>query len=254
MNIDIEVSPGGRKVPRRVCRGVALGLGFLLVVAPVLALGASWEDPPAEPAAQPVSEAVPAKPPAPPVAAQVPADPGPRTEGLIPGVLLGPKVTATLLFPPNVMVGLELRVIGYIGASFEYGVFPQNQDVGGYNLKIKTWSTGLRCYPWRGAFFIGAVLGNYDLTAAQAVNGTQFATLQVKSMYLGPQIGWKWAWDFGLFLGLNLGYGFSLDYQSTLTQPPLAPSSDLKTAKENADKYLKPGVPILTLLELGFLF
>jgi outer membrane receptor protein involved in Fe transport len=169
-------------------------------------------------------------------------------------VLFGPKVTAILLFPPNVMVGLELRVIGYIGTSFEYGVFPQSQEAGGYNLKIKTWSAGLRWYPWAGAFFVGAVLGNYDVSATQAVNGTEFATLQVKSMYLGPQIGWKWAWDFGLFLGLNLGYGFSLDYQSTLTQPPLASSSELKTAQENADKYLKTGVPILTLLELGWLF
>ena len=169
-------------------------------------------------------------------------------------MLFGPKVTATLLFPPNVMVGLELRGIGYIGASFEYGVFPQNQEAGGYNLKIKTWSAGLRWYPWAGAFFVGAVLGNYDVSASQSVNATQVATLQVKSTYLGPQIGWKWAWDFGLFLGLNFGYGFSLDYQSTLTQPPLASSSDLQTAQENADKYLKSGVPILTLLELGFLF
>jgi hypothetical protein len=75
----------------------------------------------------------------------------------------------------------------------------------------------------------------------------------VTSTYLGPQIGWKWAFDFGLFLGLNLGYGFSLDYQSTLVQPPLA-NGDLQTAKENADKYLKTGVPIFTLLEIGWLF
>ena len=52
---------------------------------------------------------------------------------------------------------------------------------------------------------------------------------------------------------MNLGYGFSLDYQSTLVQPPLA-NNDLTTAKENADKYLKTGVPIFTLLELGWLF
>jgi hypothetical protein len=169
-------------------------------------------------------------------------------------VLFGPKASATLLFPPNVMVGLELRVIGYIGASFEYGVFPRDQTVSNYDLQLKTWSAGLRWYPWRGAFFLGAVLGNYDLTATQVVNGGQVATLQVKSMYLGPQIGWKWAWDFGLFLGLNFGYGFSLDYQSTLTQPPLTTGGDLQTAKENADKYLKTGVPILTLLEIGWLF
>ena len=169
-------------------------------------------------------------------------------------MLFGPKVTATLLFPPNVMVGLELRVIGYIGASFEYGVFPSSQTVDTYNLKVKTWSAGLRWYPWAGAFFVGAVLGNYDLTATQTVGLNQVSTLHVSSMYLGPQIGWKWAWDFGLFLGLNFGYGFSLDYQSTLTQPPLVSSSDLKTAQENADLYLKTGVPILTLLELGFLF
>jgi len=237
---------------RRRRAGGALVLAGLLLTSPGLAWGASPEDSPSEPAPT-AKEEIPPQTLAPaPVA--TPVDNGPRTEGVIPGLLFGPKATATLLFPPNVMVGLELRIIGYIGASFEYGVFPQNQEAGGYNLKIKTWSAGLRWYPWRGAFFLGAVLGNYDVTATQSVNGTEFATLQVKSMYLGPQIGWKWAWDFGLFLGLNLGYGFSLDYQSTLTQPPLAPSSDLNSAKQNADKYLKTGVPILTLLELGWLF
>ncbi len=182
-------------------------------------------------------------------------DDGPRTEGIIPGVLFGPKATATLLFPPSVMVGAELRIIGYIGASFEYGVFPRSQDLSNYHLEVAAnWSAGLRWYPWRGAFFVGAVLGAYDLSASQpgGASGQPTTTLKVSSMYLGPQIGWKWAWDFGLFLGLNLGYGFSLNYESSLT--PTAAGGDLQTAKDNADKYLKPGVPVLTLLELGWLF
>jgi hypothetical protein len=199
----------------------------------------------------------PAAAPAPQAATPAPAakDDGYRTEGLIPGVLIGPKVSATLLFPPNVMVGAELRVIGYIGASFEYGVFPRNQTIQGYTGEIRSWSAGLRAYPFRGAFFVGAVLGNYDVTLSQTVGypQSQTVTLNVSSMYLGPQIGWKWTWDFGLFLGLNLGYGFSLDYQSKLT-PTQVSGTDLTTIQENADKYLKPGVPILTLLEIGFLF
>lgn len=184
-------------------------------------------------------------PPAPPAAAKKD-----RTEGLIPGILIGPKVTATLLFPPGFMVGAELKVVGYVGASFEYGVFPRNTTVSDYSLGIQTWSAGLRAYPFRGSFFVGVVLGSYTLTGTQVVAG-ETATLTVKSTYLGPQIGWKWDFDFGLFLGLNLGYGFSLTYNSTLSG---AVSDSLQTAKDNADRYLRPGVPVFTLLELGWLF
>jgi hypothetical protein len=233
-------------IPRRWSTA-ALVLLVLVVVAPVGAMAAPQE--PASP-----SPAEPAKaPPASPAVAQPVADDGPRTEGIIPGILVGPKASATLLFPPSVMVGLELKVIGYIGASFEYGVFPRSQTISSYDLQIRSWSTGLRVYPFRGAFFVGAVLGSYDLTASQSIGaGGTATTLNVTSMYLGPQIGWKWAFDFGLFLGLNLGYGFSLDYKSVLT--PANATGDLKTAQENADNVLKTGVPIFTLLELGWLF
>jgi len=204
-----------------------------------------------EPSAAPPAPAQATAPQAPSQPAPSPAKPeGHRTEGLIPGILIGPKATATLLFPPNVMVGAELKVIGWFGASFEYGVYPRNLTVSDYSLSVQTWSAGLRAYPFRGTFFVGAVLGSYNLTGAQTVGGESVA-LNVKSMYLGPQIGWKWDFDVGLFLGLNLGYGFSLNYTSTLSGTG---SSSLQTAKENADKYLKFGVPVLTLVELGWLF
>ncbi len=205
----------------------------------------------AEPVAASPAPASAAAPPAPPPPAAEAAKPeGHRTEGLIPGILIGPKVTATVLFPPNVMVGAELKVVGYVGASFEYGVFPRNSTVSDYALGIQTWSAGLRAYPFRGTFFVGAVLGSYALTGTQTVGG-ETSTLSVKSMYLGPQIGWKWDFDFGLFLGLNLGYGFSLNYTSSVTG---VAGGSLQTAKDNADKYLKTGVPLFTLLELGWLF
>jgi hypothetical protein len=205
-----------------------------------------------EPGAKDAPAQAPAQAPAATTApATKPPDDGPRTEGLIPGILIGPKVTGTVLFPPSLMVGAELKVIGYVGASFEYGVYPRSLTVNEINLKISSWSAGVRAYPFRGAFFVGAVFGAYDLTGTQPVPGG-LGTLNVKSFYLGPQIGWKWAFDFGLFLGLNLGYGFNLGYQSTLTVPGVG-AGDLASAQQNLDKYIKTGVPILTLLELGWL-
>lgn len=207
------------------------------------------------------AEPLPAPPPAPPVAPEGVAkaasppkpDDGPRTEGLIPGVLVGPKVAAALLFPPNVMVGVELKVLGWVGVSFDYGVFPHDDAYGGYKVTANTWNVGLKAYPFRGAFFVGLVYGSYDLTGTQDAGVPVLATsLNLKSSYLGPQIGWKWAFDFGLFLGLNMGYGFSLDYTSTLVGPPGSSAGDLRTIQENADKYLKPGAPIFTLLEIGW--
>jgi hypothetical protein len=177
-----------------------------------------------------------------------------RTEGLIPYVLVGPKVTATLLFPPNFMVGAEVKVLGWAGASFEYGLFPKDQTINGISTSISSWSLGLRAYPFRGTFFVGAVFGSYQIGGSQAVGfPPQTGTLLVKSLYLGPQIGWKWDFDFGLFLGLNLGYGFNLNYASTLVVPG-ASAGDLATAKENLDKFISFGVPVITLLEIGWLF
>lgn len=242
----------GEVLHRRLLTAL-LGAVALLAIAPGRS---SAQTAPQETAPPPSTAPAPV---APAPAAAAPAkevDDGYRTSGIIPGVLLGPKATATLLFPPSVMVGAEVRVIGYIGASFEYGVFPRNQTIQGYTTQISSWSAGLRAYPWRGAFFVGAVLGRYDVSFSQTAGaGSQFqtASLDIAATYLGPQIGWKWTWDFGLFLGLNLGYGFSLDYKSTMTNPALA-SSDLVNIQKNADQYVKTGIPIVTLLELGFLF
>jgi hypothetical protein len=177
-----------------------------------------------------------------------------RTEGLIPYVLVGPKVTATLLFPPNLMVGAEVKVLGWMGASFEYGLFPKDQTINGISTSISSWSLGLRAYPFRGTFFVGAVFGSYQIGGSQAVGlPPQTGTLQVKSLYLGPQIGWKWDFDFGLFLGLNLGYGFNLNYSSVLAVPGVS-TGDLASAKENLDRVISFGVPVITLLEIGWLF
>ena len=205
----------------------------------------------APPAPPPTTPQAP-EPPAPPAPAAPPKEEGPRTSGLIPGVLLGPKVTAAALFPPSLTVGAEIKVVGYLGASFEYGLWPQNTSVSNYSINFKSWSAGLRVYPFRGAFFVGAALANYNLNFVQAATAVQSATtLNLKSTTLGPQIGWKWTFDFGLFLGLNLGYGFSLNYASPLVG---ASGTNLQTVKSDADSYLKPGVPLLTLLELGWLF
>jgi hypothetical protein len=177
-----------------------------------------------------------------------------RTEGLIPYILIGPKVGGALLFPPNLMVGAEVKVLGWVGASFEYGVYPRNLTVNDVAFGIDSWSLGLRWYPFRGAFFVGAVFGSYELNGAQSVGfPPTIGTLNVSSLYLGPQIGWKWDWDFGLFLGLNLGYGFNLNYKSVLIVPGVS-AGDLAEAKSNLDKYISVGVPVITLLEIGWFF
>jgi hypothetical protein len=212
--------------------------------------------PPEPPPPPPVEAPTPPPVPAPQPAAAGPVEgaarakrEGRRTEGLIPGILIGPKFSATALFPPNLMVGGELKVLGYLGASFEYGIWPRSDDVKDYSLSARTWSTGLRAYPFGGAFFVGAVLGHYELTGTQVSSN---ARATAKSTYLGPQIGWKWDFDVGLFLGLNLGYAFSLDYASSLSG--VATSSSLQDAKNKADSYIKTGVPIWTALELGWFF
>jgi hypothetical protein len=152
------------------------------------------------------------------------------------------------------MVGAELKVAGVFGASFEYGVWPGHETGDEYEFDVDTWSAGLRVYPFRGTFFVGAVFGEYDVKARERSGAfAESSLLRVKSTYLGPQIGWKWDFHSGLFLGLNLGYGFSLDYSSALAQLP-GSDDDLEDLKDEADKYLEPGVPIFTAFEIGWLF
>ncbi len=178
-----------------------------------------------------------------------------KTEGLIPGILFGPKLSIISL--PTPALGVEVKAYQLFGASFDYGFIPDFK-AGSVTLGMKTWNVGAKVYPMRGAFFLGASLGGYTFTGKSTVsdvNGQPVAAkLDISATFIAPEIGWRWVWTSGFFTGLELGWQFPLNYKSTLDVPGGASSGSIKDVRDNADKYVKSGLPMLGLFELGWFF
>ena len=178
-----------------------------------------------------------------------------KTEGLIPGILFGPKLSIIRL--PTPALGVEVKAYQLFGASFDYGFIP-DFTISNVTLGMKTWNVGAKVYPLRGAFFLGANLGGYTFTGKSTVsdlNGQPVAAkLDISTTFIAPEIGWRWVWNSGFFTGLDLGWQFPLSYKSTLDVPGGASPGNIKDVRDNADKYVKSGLPALGLFELGWFF
>ena len=170
------------------------------------------------------------------------------SSGLIPNVRIGPEIS--LISFPSPAIGIEAKLWDRVGVSLEYGFIPR-VGISDVEAKYRMWQGSLKLYPFRGSFFVGALLGTYELTASET-SGGQTITTTVDSTILGPQLGWRWVYSSGFFLGLDLAWGFALHYQSTLTPPDS--TGTIGDIKKNADKYLENGVPVLGLLHLGWFF
>jgi hypothetical protein len=179
----------------------------------------------------------------------------PKTEGLIPGILFGPKLSIISLPTPG--LGVEVRAHRLFGASFDYGFIP-DVTISSVTLGMTTWKVGAKVYPMRGAFFLGANLGSYTFTAKSTVtdsNGqTASAKLDISATFIAPEIGWRWGATGGFFTGVDLGWQFPLNYKSTLNVPTSASAGTIKDIRDKADQYVKSGLPALGMLELGWLF
>ena len=178
----------------------------------------------------------------------------PKHSGLIPHVLFGPKI-AILNFP-SPTIGLETRIYEVVGLSFDYGYIPKI-NAGSMKVGFTNWNVALRLFPWQGAFFVGAAYGHYDLQGTSTATGTGGATVAtqatMESAYVAPELGWRFIGSSGFFTGIDLGWAFNTGYTSTLSAPAGASLGNLGDLKTNADKYLKSGIPLVGLLEIGWL-
>ncbi len=183
-----------------------------------------------------------------------------KTHGLIPGVPLvfGPKVSVAI---PHPSIGLEVKLANLIGASFDYGFFP---DISVDNVTAgftKGWHLDGRIYPLRGAFFLGAALGqrtfkgSYTTTVPLVGSITPSSTVDVT--YLAPEIGWRWVYQSGFFMGVELGWEFVLSFTRT-DSPEVVALRTLGQLDPNLDKaindYGKVGLPHVALFQIGYFF
>jgi hypothetical protein len=176
------------------------------------------------------------------------AAPKTKTRGLIPGILIGPRLA--LINLPSPSIGVELRTLGYLGASFDYGFIPKI-TVSDVQMEWDQWQLGLRVYPFKGAFYVGGVYGHYGFTGVATGPSAGSGTVTVNSQYIGPQLGWRWVMPSGFFTGIDLAWGFPLTFESKVSE---GSSGAITEIAKNAQQYLQHGLPMLGLVSLGYLF
>lgn len=180
-------------------------------------------------------------------ASRAESEPGVKESGLIPHVLIGPRIS--LLALPSPSLGGEVKVLRYVGVSFDYGFLPKI-TVDGATVKYDMWNVAARIYPFGGAFFVGAVYGHYGVDGSSEA-GKGSGTVHVASNFIGPQIGLRMVQPSGFFTGVDVAWAFPISYTSETSADASGRTLEIK---QNADKYLQHGVPLLGLVSFGWLF
>jgi hypothetical protein len=170
---------------------------------------------------------------------------GTKESGIIPGVLIGPRLGMDL---PAPTIGAEVKILRYFGGSFEYAFFPK-VGIAGASIGYSMWNAAAHVYPFGGALFIGAVYGHYGIEGS-VTSAQGSGAVAVNSNFLGPQIGARWVQPSGFFAGFDVAWAFPLAYSSSSTPDP---SGTTVSIQHTADRYLQHGVPLVGA-SLGWLF
>jgi hypothetical protein len=174
-----------------------------------------------------------------------------KSEGLIPGVLIGPKLALVNLPTPG--FGVEAKFAGnLLGASFDYGLIP-DITITDVTVGMHAWNVGAKIYPFRGSFFLGALYGNRNFTGSKVDASTGLkAAVDISSTYIAPELGWRWVWNSGFFLGMDLGWQFVTSSSVTLTAPGGISQQTVNDVQSKGNDIGKAGLPVLGLLQVGF--
>ena len=181
-----------------------------------------------------------------------------KPEGLIPNTVIGPKL-AILPIPGVYGLGLEAKFLSFVGVGVDYNAFP-TVKLGDVKAGYSDLSFNARVFPWKGSFYLGAAVGSrsFMAKATDSFSGQEIK-VDVKSTYLAPEIGWRFVWTSGFFMGIDLGYQIVISPKTTLTLPNLPASlvsqinqTDKKNVEDAGNQIGKIGLPIISLLQLGF--
>lgn len=172
-----------------------------------------------------------------------------KTEGVIPGVLFGPKLTLLSLSPG---VGLEVKLGSRLGFSLDYGFLP-DVSYSGVKINYRDLAGAVRVYPFAGAFYLGASCGQRTFKA-HGSSGVDEARVTVDTTYLAPQLGWRWIWTNGFFLGTELGYQIVVDHKMSFWSTATADAGTIKDVNDAGDQIGKIGLPVASLFQVGYFF
>jgi hypothetical protein len=222
-------------------------LAALLSIAFATAALAADPAPITAPGAGPAATALPGTAPAPDLSA--PPAYG-KPQGLLPYTIVGPKL-ALLPIPGVYGLGLEARFLNFVGVGIDYTAIP-TVKLGDVKAGYTDLSFNARVFPWKGRFYLGAALGSRNFTAkASDTNGNE-AKIEVKGTYIAPEIGWRFIWASGFFMGIDLGYQIILSPKTTLTSNLAIDPIEKKNVQDAGDEIGKIGLPIISLIQLGF--
>ena len=177
--------------------------------------------------------------------------------GLFPNVPLvfGPKLTIGFIQP--VTVGIEAKYANLAGLSFDFGFVPDitvPSSSPPVTIKWSGWNVAAKVYPFRGSFFLGAVLGGRNFTG-NATDSSGHAYASVTSTFIAPELGWRWVTRSGLFFGMEFGWQFVLSYTADVRLNDIpVPTSANKDLQNAADFVGKTGLPQVGLFTIGYLF
>jgi hypothetical protein len=179
-----------------------------------------------------------------------------KTRGVIPGLLIGPKLS--IVSVPTPSIGLEAKLLGNrLGLSFDYDLMP-SVDVEEVEVGYTDWNLGAKWYPWQRSFFLGAAVGRRSFSASASATEagvTETVKAEVATTYLAPEIGWRWVWNSGFFMGMDLGYQIVLSSDVTLgISDVVSLSQESEDVQDAADDLGKIGFPIVSLLQVGWFF
>ena len=175
---------------------------------------------------------------------------------------IGPKVSG-LGLPSPFRIGVEAKWDNSFGLGFDYGYLPVT-GIYDSKLKINSYLGTARYYPWRGPFYLGVGFGtqNFQASRTEDFSGENVtATLTLNSVMVVPQVGWRWVWDTGFFLGVEAGVQVALSTQRSLTDD--APTivrqtsqyaTQVKAIEAQGDVLAGIPLPNFALLQVGYFF
>lgn len=184
---------------------------------------------------------------------------------LIKGAEIGPSLKV-LSFPHPLSLGVETRFLdGLVGLSLHKGLSPRFtfEDT---RVKVDSFDVGLKVHPFKGAFYIGALLGNQDVSGYRTgtVNG-QFVRydVSVESKFFTPHLGWRWQFKSGFFLGMEFGWQFSYDSQTRFatnqdSNPLVTGNQEYQRVRQDVindgNDLGDKNIPHVSVLNLGWMF
>jgi len=195
-----------------------------------------------------------------------------KTHGYLGPVTLGPMITL-LAFPVPIGLGVEGRLLDILSFGVEYSLFP-TLTLGGVGVHFNSYDAKLRIHPFLGAFMLGVAVGKqslgakarFDYSVAPGISSGAQIKAEVNTTFVTPHLGWRWISKTGFMFGMEFGWQKALHadtdvgvkFDNPALQDAIEADKDYQEKRQDvediAEKLGELGLPIVALLQFGFLF